>query len=328
MQVSHVGLLVAVPNDSDVEIEMKRLILALAAAAFFGLLAFLLITRPQRSDPADFAQITADPARGELVFHAAGCASCHAAPGAEGEAKLVLAGGLAFKTAFGTFHAPNISPDPAAGIGGWTVAELDSAMRHGTSPDGRHYYPAFPFTSYIHATRQDVADLHAFLMTLPASASPSLPHDLGFPFNQRILLGGWKVLFLSPSWVVAGELTPAETRGRYLVEGLGHCGECHTPRNALGGREMGRWLAGGPNPDGPGQIPNITPGVLAWTAPEIAEYLLSGFTPEFDSVGGSMADVVTNLARLPASDREAIAAYLKRVPAHPAPAVAAQASGG
>jgi mono/diheme cytochrome c family protein len=294
---------------------MKRLLLVLVVLGLAGLGAFLVITRPQTSDAADFAQITGDAARGEHVFWAGGCTSCHAAPDATGDAKLVLSGGLAFKTAFGTFHAPNISPDPDQGIGTWSVVDLDSAMRHGTSPQGQHYYPAFPYTSYIHATRQDVADLHAFLMTLPASDTPNLPHDVGFPFNQRILLGGWKFLFLSDAWVVDGDLTPAETRGRYLVEGLGHCSECHTPRNVIGGRDKGRWLAGGPNPDGPGTIPNITPGKLTWSEAEIAEYLSSGFTPDFDSAGGGMADVVLNTGRLPAADREAMAAYLKRVPA-------------
>jgi mono/diheme cytochrome c family protein len=293
---------------------MKRLLLVVVV---LGLAGLMLITRPVTSDPADFAGVTGDPLRGEAVFRASGCAACHAAPGAEGAAKLVLAGGLPFRTAFGTFHAPNISSDPEQGIGGWSVADLDSAMRHGTSPTGEHYYPAFPYTSYIHATRQDVADLHAYLLTLPPSASPSLPHQLGFPFDQRWLLGGWKLLYLSPDWVVAGDLTPAETRGRYLVEGLGHCAECHTPRNALGGRDTGRWLAGGPNPDGPGTIPNITPGALTWSEADIVNYLTTGFTPEYDSVGGSMADVVENMALLPPEDRAAIAAYLKRVPAEP-----------
>ena len=296
---------------------MTRLLLVLLVLGLAGFAVFAGITRPARSDPADFAQVTGDAARGEQVFWAGGCASCHAAPGATGEAKLVLAGGLAFKTAFGTFHAPNISPDPEKGIGGWSVTDLDSAMRHGTSPEGAHYYPAFPYTSYVHATPQDVADLHAFLMTLPTSDVPSLPHQVGFPFNQRILLGGWKMLFLKSNWVVNGDLSPAEERGRYLVEGLGHCSECHTARNALGGRDLSRWLAGGPNPDGPGRIPNITPAVLDWSEADIAEYLRSGFTPDFDSAGGGMADVVTNIAHLTGDDRDAIAAYLKRVPAVP-----------
>lgn len=292
---------------------MRRILFGLCLIGIAGLVAFWALTRPQRSDAAEFAQITGDPARGERVFWAGGCASCHAAPGAEGDARLVLSGGAPLASPFGTFHAPNISPDPDHGIGGWTVADLDSAMRHGTSPGGEHYYPAFPYTSYAHATPQDVADLKAFLDTLPASGEPSLPHQIGFPFNQRILLGGWKLLFGGPDWVVGGELSPEETRGRYLVEGLGHCGECHTPRNALGGRTLSRWLAGGPNPEGKGTIPNITPAHLEWSAAEVAEYLSSGFTPDFDSAGGSMADVVANISQLPDEDRQAIAAYLAKV---------------
>ncbi len=296
---------------------MLRWLIGLVVLGLVGLGGFVLLTRPQHSDPSVFATLTGDAARGEAVFWAGGCASCHAVPDSTGAAHLVLAGGRAFKTAFGTFHAPNISPDPVQGIGAWSVVDLDTAMRHGTSPEGEHFYPAFPYTSYVHATPQDVADLHAFLMTLPPSDVPSLPHEVGFPFNQRLLLGGWKLLFLSPDWVVNGDLTPEEQRGRYLVEGLGHCSECHTPRNALGGRDLSRWLAGGPNPDGKGKIPNITPAALDWSEADIAEYLKSGFTPDFDSAGGGMADVVSNMARLTDADRAAIAAYLKRVPAVP-----------
>lgn len=294
---------------------LRRILVGLVLIAVVGFAGFVLLTRPERSDPAEFAGVTGDAARGETVFWIGGCASCHSAADATGDARLVLSGGRAFKTAFGTFHAPNISPDPVNGIGSWSLADLDGALRHGTSPQGQHYYPAFPYTSYIHMTPQDVADLHAFLQTLPASDMASLPHEVGFPFNQRLLLGGWKLLFQSGNWVVQGDLTAEEERGRYIVEGPGHCSECHTPRNALGGRQMARWLAGGPNPDGPGTIPNITPGKLDWVASDIAEYLKSGFTPDFDSVGGSMADVVTNLSHIPDADRAAIAAYLKKVPA-------------
>jgi mono/diheme cytochrome c family protein len=126
-------------------------------------------------------------------------------------------------------------------------------------------------------------------------------------------LGGWKLLFSGGDWAVPGNLTPTEARGRYLVEALGHCGECHTPRNALGGPDRARWLAGAPTADGKGKVPNITPAALAWSETEIVEYLTTGFTPEYDVVGGHMAHVVENLARLPAPDRQAIAAYLKRV---------------
>lgn len=295
---------------------MKRIILGLCLAAVIGAGLFLVITRPTRVDPAAIAGLTGDATRGEQVFWAGGCAACHAADKASGDARLVLSGGKRFATDFGTFIAPNISPDPTHGIGGWTTHDLANAMLHGTSPKGEHYYPAFPYASYVRVSLQDVTDLKAFIDTLPPSDRSNEPHDVGFPFNIRLALGGWKFLFLNDIPAIpAADLTPAELRGQYLVEGLGHCGECHTPRNALGGRVMSRWLAGGPNPDGEGKIPNITPSKLAWSEADIAEYLSSGFTPEFDSVGGSMAEVVTNMAHLPAEDRTAIAAYLKKVPA-------------
>ena len=292
---------------------LRKLLTALVLLALAGFAVFWWLTRPDRVNPAVLAGLSGDAARGEPVFWAGGCASCHAAPGAEGDARLVLAGGMAFPSPFGTFHAPNISSDPQAGIGGWSIDQLANAMLHGTSPRGRHYYPAFPFTSYTRAEPQDIADLHAFLQTLPASGTPSQPHEVGFPFNIRRGLGLWKLLFNRSDWVVpvTGDTL---TRGRYLVESLGHCGECHTPRNALGGLDYGRWLQGAPTPDGKGKVPALTPDALTWSEPDIAAYLKSGFTPEFDSAGGHMADVVQNLSHLPQSDLMAIAAYLKAVP--------------
>lgn len=292
---------------------MQRWVMRGLVALVVVLAVLFVVTRPAAEDPLALTELTGDPENGRLVFWAGGCASCHAAPGATGEAKLVLAGGLRLPTEFGTFIVPNISPDPTHGIGGWSTGDLFNAMHHGTSPDGEHYYPAFPYTSYVHATPQDVADLKAFLDTLPPSDRADEPHELSFPFNQRLALGVWKLMNPAAEWVVTGDLTPEEERGRYLVEGLGHCSECHTPRNGFGVRDLTRWLAGGPNPEGKGTIPNITPAHLTWTGPEIVEYLTSGFTPEYDSAGGQMAEVVGNMAQLPESDRAAIAAYLARV---------------
>jgi mono/diheme cytochrome c family protein len=285
------------------------LVLAVVAAG-----AGWWLTRPVGLTESDFAGLTGDAARGEAVFHAAGCASCHAAPEASGEARRVLAGGQRFPSPFGTFLAPNISPDPENGIGDWTLAQFASAVQRGVSPEGTHYYPAFPYTAYARATRQDIADLWAFWPTLPPSAEPSLPHEIGFPFNIRATLGGWKLLFGGGDWAVAGALSPVETRGRYLAEALAHCGECHTPRNALGGLDRARWLAGGPNPAGQGRIPNITPAALNWADDEILTYLTDGQTPDFDYAGGHMALVIDNLAQLPQTDRMALVAYLRRVP--------------
>ncbi|MDP2737217.1 MAG: diacylglycerol kinase [Pseudorhodobacter sp.] len=296
---------------------MPRLLTILALLAVLGFATFWVVTAPRPLPASAVAELAGDAQRGEAVFWAGGCASCHAAPEAKGDAVLVLGGGRRFPSPFGTFIAPNISPDRSQGIGGWSLLDLANAMTRGVSPAGQHYFPAFPYASFIHAELQDVADLKAFLDTLPASAAPSLSHEVPFPFNIRRSLGGWKLLFLRDTWVVTGDLTPDEQRGRTLVEALGHCGECHTPRNILGGMDRSRWLAGAPDPSGKGTIPNITPAKLRWTAAEIAAYLATGFTPEFDSVGGHMAKVVDNFAHLPQADREAVAAYLKRVLAQP-----------
>lgn len=292
-----------------------RLIPSLALLAALGAAAGWWLTAPKPLPAALTAGLTGDVAKGEQVFWAAGCASCHMAPGATGDAQLLLTGGQRFASDFGTFLAPNISTDPTHGIGGWSLAQFADAVMRGVSPEGQHYYPAFPYAAFGKMQVQDVADLKAFMDTLPADATPSLPHEIGFPFNIRRSLGGWKLLFLHEDWVIDGELTEQETRGRYLAEAMAHCGECHTPRNLLGGLQLSRWLAGAPNPDGKGTIPNITPAKLDWSAPDIASYLTTGFTPEFDSVGGHMAHVVENFARLPESEAAAVAAYLKRVPA-------------
>lgn len=293
---------------------MRRLtVLRLGVSVALAVASVWVVTAPDRLDSSAVAGFVGDASRGEAVFWAGGCASCHMAEGAEGPAQLVLSGGQRFQSDFGTFVAPNISPHPTKGIGGWSLLDLANAMTRGVSPEGAHYYPAFPYTSYVRADLRDIADLKAFLDKLPVSDAASLPHDVGFPFNIRRALGGWKMLFFRSDWVVHGDLGEVETRGRYLAEALGHCGECHTPRNALGGPDLARWLGGAPNPTGKGRIPNITPGVLDWSEADLVGYFTTGFTPDFDSAGGHMAHVVENLARLPESDRAAIAAYLKVV---------------
>ena len=293
---------------------------ALAVLGVAGGAAFLLVTAPQHHPAEYWVNLGApDLENGERIFWAGGCVSCHAAPGAEGEAKLVLSGGAPLKSPFGTFQAPNISSDPNAGIGSWTLAEFGDAMTLGTGRNGEHLYPSFPYASYVRLAPKDINDLHGFMQTLPASANVAPAHELPFPFNVRLSLGGWKFLYFNDEPRVAlANADEKVRRGQYLVEGPGHCGECHTPRDALGGLKTGQWLAGGPNPEGEGSIPNITPGSKSmggWSEGEIAEYLNTGFTPDFDSVGGSMVEVQKNMAELPAEDREAIAAYLKAIPA-------------
>ncbi|MFZ3581635.1 c-type cytochrome [Loktanella sp. DJP18] len=289
---------------------MRRALTGLALASIVVVIGGAVATRPQPLPDDALAGLTPDPERGALVFAAAGCASCHVAEDGPDD---VLSGGKAFVSSFGTFYAPNISPDPDQGIGDWTDAQIASAIMRGVGADGAHLYPAFPYTAYAKADPQDVTDLIAHLRTLPADQTPSKAHDIGFPFNIRATLGVWKALYQRDGWIMAD--APDLERGRYLVEALGHCGECHTPRDALGGLKTEAWLSGAPNPSGEGRIPNITPGGLSWSEGEIAEYLSSGFTPDFDTAGGTMAEVVKNTAKLPDSDRAAIAAYLKAVPA-------------
>ena len=270
------------------------------------------LTRPMPLADDALDGLTANAERGAVVFAAAGCASCHTAKDGPDD---LLMGGKRFASPFGTFIAPNISTDPVHGIGDWSDIQLASAIVAGVSPEGTHLFPAFPYTSYNKASLQDVVDLITHLRTLPASDAPSAAHEISFPFNQRIALGPWKALFASDDWVLTTVNTPQVERGRYLVEALGHCAECHTPRGALGGLKRDQWMAGAANPSGEGRIPNITPGALDWSEADIAAYLQSGFTPSFDSAGGEMVAVIKNTSQLTDQDRAAIAAYLKAIPA-------------
>lgn len=287
----------------------------MAACAAIAASVFYVLTAPAAHDRDYAAALTPDVDAGQLVFSGGGCVSCHAALAAKGDDALILSGGLPFVSDFGTFYAPNISPNTAQGIGAWTLDEFALALTKGVSPDSSHYYPAFPYTAYAHLAPQDVVNLFAYMRTLPASDVSSKPHDVSFPFNIRRGLGLWKKLFISDDYVLNDPVSEQVARGRYLVEGMAHCGECHTPRNALGGLKRDQWLAGAPNPSGKGRIPNITSAKLDWSQGDLVEYFTSGFTPDYDSAGGEMAEVVSNLAQLPQSDRAAIAAYLKAIPA-------------
>lgn len=268
-------------------------------------------TRPQPLDDTYFSGVTGDATRGANVFAAAGCGGCHIAKDGD---RAILSGGQVFATDFGSFVAPNISPDPVHGVGAWSDLDLASAIVRGVSPGGAHLYPAFPYTSYANATPQDIADLIAHLRSLPASDQVNPDHDLRFPYSIRATLGVWKALYAGKGFAVTMPDDPQLTRGQYLVEALGHCAECHTPRDALGGLDRSRWMAGAPVADGEGRVPAITPAELTWSAGDIASYLQSGFTPEFDTAGGAMAEVVRNTALLSDDDRAAIAAYLKALP--------------
>ncbi len=265
-------------------------------------------------DADAIAGLAPDLVRGEVVFHEAGCASCHAAPEAQGADRLVLSGGRRLDTPAGVFYAPNISQDEAQGIGGWSRAEVATAIMHGVDREGRHLYPAFPYPAYTKAQLSDIVSLVGYLETLPADPTPSRPHELSFPYSVRAGIGAWKLLNLSQDYAVS-VTGDAAGRGQYVAEALGHCGECHTPRDWTQGLDADRWMAGAPNPSGKGRIPNVTPGGLDWSEEEIATYLSSGFTPEYDVAAGEMAQVIEELKQLPDGVTADLAAYLKAIPA-------------
>lgn len=306
---------------------MKRTLqFGLIVAALLAF-AFYLLTIPRAISPDQLPVHDADLANGESMFWAGGCASCHAAPGAGGDALLTLSGGQEFKTPFGAFVVPNISPDPVHGIGDWSDAEFVSAMINGVSPDGAHYYPAFPYPYYQNMTVPDTIDLFRYLQSLPASDNRAAPHKLEFPYSLRRGIGLWKRRYLERT---RADFSAADdailARGAYLVHGPAHCGACHTPRDRFGGEMARRFLAGAASLEiaadsggaGTGRVPNITPhddGIGSWSEADISYSLETGFDPEFDTFGGPMVQVQENLARLPASDREAIARYLKSIPA-------------
>jgi mono/diheme cytochrome c family protein len=293
---------------------LKRVFLGLLLAALVGLGVFWWLTIPATVAAVSLPPRQPDLANGEVMFNAGGCASCHAVPDQPDRRK--LGGGLAIPSPFGSFYAPNISPDPNDGIGHWSEADFVTALLKGTSPSGAHYYPAFPYPSYQRAKVEDIRDLFAYLKTLAPVSGQVRDHDLPFPFNIRRTVGMWKLLFLDGKPFVADASHPASwNRGAYLVSGFGHCAECHSPRNLLGGIVERQRFAGGPNPEGEGFIPNITQkGLADWSARDIDYFLETGQMPDGDSAGGSMARVIRNLSQLPPADRGAIAEYVKSLP--------------
>lgn len=292
---------------------LRRLLLAMMLGIVVASAVFWVVTVPSVISANALPSYTPNLANGEVVFNAGGCSSCHAAKDGP---RTMLSGGLAIPSPFGTFHAPNISPHPVDGIGKWSEADFVTAMMKGTAPSGAHLYPAFPYTSYQYAKADDVRDLFAYIKTLPPVSGSAPPHDLKFPFNVRRLLGGWKFLFLDGKPFVPDPKRSAQwNRGAYLVNGFGHCAECHSPRNFLGGIVNAQRFAGGPNPEGEGWIPNITQkGLKDWSEADIAGMLKTGDLPDGDSVGGSMVRVVKNTSQLSDDDRAAMATYLKSLP--------------
>ena len=274
--------------------------------ALAGLL-FLLMAAPC------FAQ--GDAKRGEYLAKAGGCLGCHTE---EKEGAAPYAGGRALKTPFGTFFGPNVTPHPQAGIGRWSEADFVRAMREGRRPDGANYFPAFPYTSFTLIVDADLRDLWAYLRTLKPSTRPSQEHELGFLYRWRFLVGIWKWLFFKPGPYAPDPAKSAVlNRGAYLVQALGHCGECHTPRNFLGATKKDKYLAGDKD-----IAPNLTPTRLGKKGDgELKEFLRTAMTPEGDVAAESMAEVVKNTTgQLTPQDLDALVAYLRSLPPLPEPA--------
>jgi mono/diheme cytochrome c family protein len=260
--------------------------------------------------PGAMAQ-SAVVARGEYLVRAGGCFTCHTASGG-----VPLAGGRPLATPFGTFYSPNITPDRDTGIGAWSDADFLRALREGIRPDGANYFPVFPYPSFTGITDEDALAIKAFLFSRAPVHRPDRPHDISFPFSLRFLQSGWKFLYFregpfhrNPEW------DAATNRGAYLVTSLGHCGECHTPRNIFGAMRRNLWLSGTfDGPDGE-LVPNLTQdtrtGIGDWDQTDIVSLLKTGATPDQAKVTGSMHDVVADGTKyLTDADRAAIASYL------------------
>jgi mono/diheme cytochrome c family protein len=290
------------------------LFVVLIVALALGAPAFWYLTVPATIPASTLPAHSPDLANGRTMFLIGGCSSCHAVPNQKDSTR--LGGGLALNSPFGVFHVPNISSDTKDGIGGWNEAQFVTAMVKGTSPAGEHLYPALPYTSYQRMRSDDLLDLFAYLKSLPAISGKVRDHDLPFPFNIRRMLGIWKLLFLDGGTFASDAAQSAQwNRGAYLVNGPGHCAECHSPRNILGATIASRRFTGGQSPTGQGGVPDITQRKLKdWKIEDFVETLDTGMTPDSDKVGGPMVEVVANTRQLSAADREAIAVYLKSLP--------------
>jgi len=280
---------------------------------FISAIAGLVLFSSPRSATA------ADVVNGKYILTAAGCIGCHTTKTNAQKGQL-LSGGRALKTPFGVFYSPNITPDPDHGLGKWTESDFLEALRNGKNPAGEHYLPVFPYTSFTQMTDNDMRDLWAYMKTLPAINDANIPHGAPFIFRMRFTLGPWKFLNFNAGAFEPDRSQSAEwNRGAYLVNALSHCGECHTPRNLMGGLKSGMYHAGAK--DGPeGEpIPNITmdpeTGIGKWTEDDLDTLFTIGMLPDGDFAGSSMAEVIENLGKLTAEDRKAIITYIRSVPA-------------
>lgn len=276
---------------------------------------------PIPSEPPTSSLALERIANGKRVFYATGGCTCHTNYPGEGEDAPELAGGRGLETPFGIFFSTNITPDTETGIGKWSDADFIRAMREGLSPKGEHYFPVFPYSAFAGLLDQDLVDLKSYLDSLPPVTRINRAPDAPFPFTWRATISGWKWMnFEMPSRETSREKSAEWNRGRYLVDAAAHCGECHTPRTLTGGLDASLHLAG--SQDGPeGQLaPNITPhettGIGRWSRPDLVWYLETGLKPDGDDTQGLMSEVIEHgYANLPASDLEAMAVYLRTVPA-------------
>lgn len=282
----------------------------LGALALTALAALLM--------PSIAADTPGNAERGAYILRLGGCASCHTDSKNKGAP---LAGGVALKSPYGTFYAPNITPDRETGIGGWSTDDFIRAMTEGKPPQGLPLYPAFPYTSYTRMTHQDLIDLKAYLDTVPPVRHRTPAHAMKFPYNLRVAMIPWQWLFFDDGTFEPDPAKSAEwNRGAYIVTGPGHCGECHSPRNFFGAVIESQALSGNDaGPDGK-RVPGITQhtkrGIGAWTKKDIAYMLKTGGTPSGDAVGGAMGEVIENsTSHWTDADLDAVAEYLKSLPA-------------
>ena len=281
--------------------------------AGFVVVYFAILPRlGQPGEPRDFASIAGDAERGKYLIAAAGCIACHTDFKKKGR---FLAGGPALKTPFGTFYAPNITPHKQHGIGGWTLQQFSRALTAGISPKGEHYFPSFPYTSYTGMTSQDIADLKSYLDTVEPVAKQSRAHEVSWPFSDRRFVGGWKqIYFTRAAFEARTDRSAGWNRGAYLVNVLGHCGECHTQRDLLGGHIGDRHAGNSRGPNG-SKVPRIkdlrTNSGEHWKKDELTMALQVGMKPSGDFMGDAMAEVVElSTSNLKTADRVAMAEYL------------------
>lgn len=291
---------------------MRRFAIVLAGAAVLGTAGLTgVIAWPIGQDVAEIT-LEGDVQRGAYLARAGGCIACHT-NGEEGGGP--LAGGAPLKTDFGIFHPPNLTPDPNAGIGAWEIEDFARAVRQGISPDGRPYYPSFPYPFYARLSDQDIADLWAAFQTVPPAAEKAAANEMRFPFDQRWGLKMWRAAYLVPPRTAPIEGRSEEwNRGRWLVEGVTHCAACHTGRNFAGARIAALRYEGAEGLPGGGKSPAITPDALAekgYDVASLAYALQTAIKPDGDAFGASMGEVVNfGTAFLTEADRTAMATYL------------------